>query len=104
MNPQMNPQINPQMNGMAGMGMSVGMNMMGQMGAMGMMMPQLFTFQPTWTSSNGVTHLNVTTVGAKTQASSPLCFILTVCLGGCLIFPLFFMCCMWWHSLVNPKY
>ena len=43
---------------------------MGMPGAMGMdfggMIPQMFTFQPNWTVNNGVTHLNITTVGPKT--------------------------------------
>ena len=53
---QMNT-ANGMMGGMAGaMGMNMGP----------MMMPQIFTFQPTWTTSNGVTHLNITTVGTKT--------------------------------------
>ena len=33
----------------------------------GGVMPQMFTFQPTWTANNGVTHLNITAVGPKTQ-------------------------------------
>ena len=50
-------------NGMMGAPMMAGAMGMNMEGAM---MPMLFTFQPTWTSASGVTHLNVTTVGAKT--------------------------------------
>ena len=89
-------------NGMMGMGMGMPSAMGMNMG--GMMMPQLFTFQPTWTSTNGVTHLNVTTVGAKTEQRAIGIQMLTILLGACLIFPLFFTCCMWWKKLVYPKY
>ena len=49
------------MNMNAGMGMAMGMNFDINM------MVQPSQFQPTWTVSNGVTHLNITTVGQKTQ-------------------------------------
>ena len=71
---------------------------------MGTMMPQMVTFQPTWTAASGVTHLNVTTVGPKTQQSSFGVLFATLLLGTCLIFPLFFMCCMWWRKLITPLY
>ena len=48
-------------NPMNNVGMAMGMNFDVNM------MVQPNQFQPTWTVSNGVTHLNLTTVGQKTQ-------------------------------------
>ena len=83
-------------------GMNVGM-------AMGMnydltMMVQPNQFQPNWTSSNGVTHLNLTAIGSKTQQSNFCVQFLTCFFGICFIFPLFFTCCMWWKKIAYPKY
>ena len=62
MNQMYGNNMNPDPNNV---GMNVGM-------AMGMnydltMMVQPNQFQPNWTTSNGVTHLNLTAVGSKTQ-------------------------------------
>ena len=46
----------------------------------------------------------MTTVGQKTEQRNDCIRITTVLLGMCLIFPLFFTCCMWWKKLVYPKY
>ena len=112
--PNMNNNMN-NMNADPNMNMNNNMNNMGMnnmnnmMGAMGMdfnygLLIQPTQFQPTWTVSNGVTHLNMTAVGQKVQERNSLCQILTMCLGVCFIFPLFFTCCMWWKNIVYPKY
>lgn len=56
--------MTPNQMGSPGM-MGAAMGMPGM--SFGGMMPQMFTFQPTWTVNNGVTHLNITTVGPKTK-------------------------------------
>ena len=85
-------QVQMQQQGIDTMGMDMGM------------FTQPAQFQPTWTVSNGVTHLNVTTVGQKTEQRNDCIRIVTMLLGMCLIFPLCFTCCMWWKKLVYPKY
>ena len=97
MTPTANANVNMNMN----MGMGMGMNM--NMG-MGGEQPHYFTFQPNWNASSGVTHLNVTTVGQKTEQRNIAFQVLTMCLGMCFIFPLFFTCCMWWKKAVYPKW
>ena len=67
-------------------------------------MPAPAYLQNQWTVSNGVTQLNITAVGTKTQERNTLCQCLTMMCGVFLIFPLFFTCCMWWKKLVYPKY
>ena len=99
MTPTANANVNMNMN--MGMGMGMGMNM--NMG-MGGEQPHYFTFQPNWNASSGVTHLNVTTVGQKTEQRNIAFQVLTMCLGMCFIFPLFFTCCMWWKKAVYPKW
>lgn len=42
--------------------------------------------------------------GAKSRPSNNLCYCLTYILGSILIFPLFFVCCMWWKGIVYPTY
>ena len=61
------------------------------------------SFQPGWTAANGVTHLNVTTVGDKTGDVNKCCISCTY-LGLVLIFPIFFICCMWWRRIASAKY
>ena len=56
--------MTPNQMGSPGM-MGAAMGMPGM--SFGGMMPQMFTFQPTCTVNNGVTHLNITTVGPKTK-------------------------------------
>jgi hypothetical protein len=46
---------------------------------------------------------NITIVGNKVKSGSSLCFCLTS-LFSCLIFPIFFMCCLWWKKIVFPAY
>ena len=58
----MTPAANANVNMNMGMGMNMNMNM-----GMGGEQPHYFTFQPNWNASSGVTHLNVTTVGQKTE-------------------------------------
>ena len=48
--------------------------------------------------------VDITVVGTKVSAYNSCCYMLTVCLGAFLIFPLCFMCCDWWNKLVYPKY
>ena len=85
-------------NPMNNVGMAMGMNFDVNM------MVQPNQFQPTWTVSNGVTHLNLTTVGQKTQQRNACVQFLTCFFGIFFIFPLFFTCCMWWKKIVYPKY
>jgi hypothetical protein len=51
-----------------------------------------------------VLQLNLNIVGNKLKATNNCCYNITFMLGICLIFPLFFMCCMWWKRIVNPLY
>ena len=51
-----------------------------------------------------ITQANITVAGRQTSMGSLCCALLTVILGVCLIFPLCFMCCMWWRKIVYPKY
>ena len=50
----------------------------------------------------GVIQLNAITVGEKVEGSA-LCYCLTF-MFMCLIFPVFFIFCTWWHKIVYPKY
>lgn len=50
------------------------------------------------------TEASITVVGVKTSPGSRCCALMTALLGACLIFPLFFMCCIWWKKIVHPLY
>lgn len=54
--------------------------------------------------SQPIAEANITVVGNKTENGNQCCLISTIFLGGCLIFPLFFMCCSWWKKIVSCKY
>lgn len=100
--------VNNNMGTNENMGMGMNQNQMAMnMNMMGVdlnMMVQPNQFQPTWTVSNGVTHLNITAIGQKVEPGNSCCALLTCLFGICLIFPLFFTCCMWWKKIVYPKY
>jgi hypothetical protein len=59
---------------------------------------------PQMPNSQVVTQANITVVGTKTSTGSDMCFCVTILLASFIIFPLFFMCCMWWKKIVFPKY
>ena len=56
------------------------------------------------TGQSLVYQANITIVGNKTSSRNSCCFCATYCLGSFLIFPLCFMCCMWWKKIVYPRY
>jgi hypothetical protein len=47
---------------------------------------------------------NITIIGSKTKATDNCCAIATQITGAFFIFPLLFMCCMWWKKMVSPIY
>jgi hypothetical protein len=47
---------------------------------------------------------NITLVGNKTKPSNMCCFLMTILCGSFFIFPLCFMCCMWWKKIAYPTY
>lgn len=47
---------------------------------------------------------NITLVGTKTKPGNTCCYVLTVIFGSLLIFPLCFLCCIWWRKIVFPTY
>lgn len=51
-----------------------------------------------------ISQANITIAGSQTSFGSDCCFILTIILGSFIIFPLCFMCCMWWRKIVYPRY
>lgn len=83
--------------------MMVNNPMMGNNPMMMGMAPPPINFQNTWTTTNGVTHLNVTTVGPKTQERNVGLQILRI-MFICLIFPICLPCFMCWNSKVYPKW
>jgi hypothetical protein len=54
--------------------------------------------------SGSIQQANLTIVGNKTKTPNNCCYILTILLGSLLIFPLCFICCMWWKKIVYPTY
>lgn len=50
------------------------------------------------------TEAYIAVAGAKTSPGDLCCAILTIMLGVFCIFPLCFMCCMWWKKMVSPLY
>lgn len=55
-------------------------------------------------ASAPIQQANITLAGTKTKTGNVCCLVTTFFLGGCLIIPLTFMCCMWWKKIVNPFY
>jgi hypothetical protein len=47
---------------------------------------------------------NITIIGSKIKAGNLCCAISTIISGAFCIFPLCFMCCMWWKKIVSAIY
>jgi hypothetical protein len=47
---------------------------------------------------------NITLVGTKSKPGNVWCYMFTILCAGFLIFPLCFICCMWWKKIVYPAY
>lgn len=63
--------------------------------------------QPTVTAvtmQNYFPKVDITAVGNKTSDYNFLCHCITIGIASILIFPMCFMCCMWWKKIVYPKY
>lgn len=53
---------------------------------------------------NFIQEAKLNVAGTKASTTSFCCMMMTFMLGSFFIFPLFFMCCSWWKSIVFPKY
>ena len=106
--PQYMPQVNlMQQNMMAQPNMMQEMllqdaPMMPMMPMMPMGMPVASMMAPQ--ANMNMQQANITLVGSKTKASNNCCYIFTIICGSFIIFPLCFMCCMWWKKIVYPTY
>ena len=81
--------------------MCVSPNMMNPFGA-----PQQMMVPPPVpvTTQNHFPKIDITVIGNKTSAYNACCYCFTMFFASLLIFPLCFMCCMWWKKIVYPKY
>lgn len=76
-------------------------------GGMPPMIPGSIPMQSVMTTQGNefsIQQANITLVGTKSKAVNNWCHVLTIMSGLILIFPLFFMCCMWWKKIVYPTY
>jgi hypothetical protein len=72
---------------------------------MQMMVPQPMIMAPQpMVMPTSFAKVDITVVGNKMSPYDCFCYTITYLLGACLIFPLCFMCCMWWKKMVYPKY
>lgn len=70
-------------------------NMMGQ---------DMSMIPPNPTGPQPMQQADITIVGGKTKSGDLSCLFATIMCGACCIFPLCFMCCMWWKKIVSPVY
>lgn len=107
--PQAMPQINlAQMNMMPPMMPPADMMMQeALLGGMPPMIPGGIPMQSMMAPQGNelsIQQANIMIVGTKSKPGNDWCHAFTVIFGSLLIFPLFFMCCMWWKKIVYPTY
>jgi hypothetical protein len=55
-------------------------------------------------NEHAIQQADITLVGTKSKPGNVWCYMFTMLGASCLIFPFFFMCCMWWKKIVYPAY
>lgn len=70
----------------------------------GMMGPQMGMVPLVSTGPQSMQQANITVIGNKTKTGNTCCIVSTMMAGFFCIFPLFFMCCMWWKKIASALY
>jgi hypothetical protein len=55
-------------------------------------------------NEHAIQQANITLVGTKSKPGNVWCYMFTILCASLVIFPLCFMCCMWWKKIVFPAY